>query len=83
MTDIAKINIKLQAENEGLLKKLNASEKRVSRFAKKARTATRKANKSFKNVGAPLLSLKAKLGIAAAAMGVLAKRTLDNVDAMG
>lgn len=83
MTDIAKINIKLQAENEGLLKKLNASEKRVGRFAKKAKTATKKANKSFKNVGAPLLSLKAKLGIASAAMGVLAKKTLDNVDAMG
>ncbi len=83
MTDIAKINIKLQAENEGLLKKLNASEKRVGRFAKKAKTATKKANMSFKNVGAPLLSLKAKLGIASAAMGVLAKKTLDNVDAMG
>ena len=32
MTDIAKINIKLQAENESLLKKLDASEKRVRRL---------------------------------------------------
>ena len=51
MTDIAKINIKLQAENESLLKKLDASEKRVRRFANRSKNKLGLVNKSFKGVG--------------------------------
>ena len=78
--DLAKINIKLTADNLQLQKKLDASEKRLEKFSKKSSKSLKKVRGSLNK-----LSLSASVTATAAAAGLarLTAKALSTADALG
>ncbi len=78
--DLAKINLKLTAENEVLIKKLEASEKRIGKFTKRSGGKLKKLGGAFKTLGK---SLTIGAGAAGIALTALTVKTMKATDALG
>lgn len=78
--DLAKINLKLTAENEVLIKKLEASEKRIGKFTKRSGGKLKKLGGAFKTLGK---SLSIGAGAAGIALTALTVKTMKATDALG
>jgi hypothetical protein len=78
--DLAKINLKLTAENEVLIKKLEQSQKKIGKFTKKSGSKLKKLGGLFRSLGKGVSIGTAAAGIALAAMTV---KTMAATDALG
>tara|TARA_R110002153_G_scaffold46216_2_gene130377 strand:+ start:1099 stop:3216 length:2118 start_codon:yes stop_codon:yes gene_type:complete len=78
--DLAKINLKLTAENEVLIKKLEQSQKKVGKFTKKSGSRLTKLGSKFKGLGDKVGLMGAAAGLALAALTV---KTMKATDALG
>tara|TARA_R100000541_G_scaffold243_1_gene902 strand:- start:390 stop:2510 length:2121 start_codon:yes stop_codon:yes gene_type:complete len=77
--DIAKINLKLTAENEVLIKKLEASEKRIGKFTKKSGNKLTKLGNKFSGLGKKVALMGTAAGIAMAALTAKAAQAADQL----
>ena len=78
--DLAKINLKLTAENEVLIKKLEQSQKKVGKFTKKSGSRLKKLGSKFGGLGKKVGLMGAAAGLALAALTV---KTMKATDALG
>jgi hypothetical protein len=78
--DLAKINLKLTAENEVLIKKLEQSQKKIGKFTKKSGGKLKKLGSLFKSLGKGISIGSGAAGIALAALTV---KTMQATDALG
>ena len=78
--DLAKINLKLTAENEVLIKKLEQSQKKIGKFTKKSSSRLDNLGKKFRTVGNKVGLMGAAAGLALAALTV---KTMQATDALG
>jgi len=78
--DLAKINLKLTAENEVLIKKLEQSQKKIGKFTKKSGSKLKKLGGLFKSLGKGITIGTGAAGIALAALTV---KTMQTTDALG
>mgnify|MGYP003624352688 CR=1 FL=1 len=78
--DLAKINLKLTAENEVLIKKLEQSQKKIGKFTKKSGSRLTKLGSKFKGLGDKVGLMGAAAGLALAALTV---KTMKATDALG
>ena len=78
--DLAKINLKLTAENEVLIKKLEQSQKKISKFSKRSGGHLQKLGNAFKSLGKNVSITTVAAG---AALGVMTVKTMAAVDALG
>ena len=78
--DLAKINLKLTAENEVLIKKLEQSQKKIGKFTKKSGSKLKKLSGLFKSLGKGITIGTGAAGIALAALTV---KTMQTTDALG
>ena len=78
--DLAKINLKLTAENEVLIKKLEQSQKKIGKFTKKSGSRLKKLGGLFKSLGKGISIGTGAAGIALAALTV---KTMQATDALG
>lgn len=78
--DLAKINLKLTAENEVLIKKLEQSQKKIGKFTKKSGSKLKKLGGLFRSLGKGVTIGTGAAGIALAALTV---KTMQATDALG
>ena len=78
--DLAKINLKLTAENEVLIKKLEQSQKKIGKFTKKSGSRLQKLGSKFSGLGNKVGLMGAAAGLALTALTV---KTMKATDALG
>lgn len=71
MADLARLVVRLEAENGRLLKGLQASEARVSRWKNRAQASNKRVERSFTNLGSKVTQFSLLLGSALSAVGLI------------